>query len=188
MYKFTFKNAFAHLRKILKHKKYVAKYCFMCRLYLQGILHDMSKFSPTEFIESVRYYVGTSSPIDACKKDKGYSMAWFHHRGRNKHHWEFWVDDFEKGTLPKKMPFKYALEMVCDFLGAGEAYLGDKYTFEGEFEWWYNKRKTARIHRDTIELVDLLFASMEERGVETALRDRKWIRILEENYENKGKD
>ncbi len=85
---------FKHLNKILTHKRWVAHYCFMCGLYWQGIMHDMSKFSPTEFWESVKYYQGTRSPINACKEDKGYSMAWFHHRGRNKHHWEFWMDDF----------------------------------------------------------------------------------------------
>ena len=153
------KNSIKHFKKICVHKYWVGYYCFKFGLYKQGILHDLSKFSPTEFLESVNYYVGTYSPIDACKKDKGYSMAWFHHRGRNKHHWEYWVDDFEKGTIPKKMPYKYMLEMFCDWLGAGKAYNQGKDTdfVKSEYEWWLNKRKVAIIHTDIFNCLDYLF-------------------------------
>ena len=171
-----------HLKTVLKHKRCVAYYCFMCGLYKQGIMHDMSKFSPTEFIESVKYYQGTSSPIDACKKDIGYSLAWFHHRGRNKHHWEYWVDDFQDGTIPKKMPFKYVLEMVCDYLGAGRAYMGDKFTIQSEYDWWQNKRKLAVLHKDVLKLVDILFDLMLANGIKETLSNRKLIKKLENKY------
>ena len=175
-------KAIKHLNTVLTHKKWVFHYCKMCGLILQGVLHDMSKFSPTEFIESVKYYQGTSSPIDACKKANGYSMAWFHHRGRNKHHWEFWVDDYQQGMIPKRMPFKYVLEMVCDYLGAGRAYMGDKFTIEGEYKWWQERRKVVVMHRDTLALTDRLFEAMLKRGIEETLTDRNYIGSLERMY------
>ena len=174
---------FKHLNKILTHKRWVAHYCFMCGLYWQGIMHDMSKFSPTEFWESVKYYQGTRSPIDACKEDKGYSMAWFHHRGRNKHHWEFWMDDFEKGSIPKKMPFKYALEMICDYLGAGRAYAGKGFTMETEYNWWLKKKTTAKMHADTFAFTCEIMDHMKEIGIEKTLKDKAYIKYLQEKYE-----
>lgn len=135
------KNSFKHFKKICKHKYYVGKYCFHYGLYKQGITHDLSKFSPTEFFESVKYYQGDRSPIDACKEDKGYSMAWLHHKGRNKHHYEYWQDNFDKGGEALQMPFEYALEMFCDYLGAGQAYMGKDFNYSAEYEWWVNKKK-----------------------------------------------
>lgn len=90
MQKIKLRNIKNHLKTVLTHKKYVMKYCFKAGLYWQGIVHDLSKFSPTEFWESVKYYQGTRSPIDACKEENGMSLAWLHHKGRNKHHYEYW--------------------------------------------------------------------------------------------------
>lgn len=110
----------------------------------------MSKFSPTEFWESVRYYQGNRSPIDACKEDNGISKAWLHHKGRNKHHYEYWVDNFDKGGAPLKMPYKDALEMLCDYLGAGRAYMGKDFSYEKEYEWWLKKcEKPLAMHPQT---------------------------------------
>lgn len=139
-------NSWKHFKKICQHRKYVRQMCWKVGLYKQGLLHDLSKFSPTEFRESAKYFSGDRSPIDNCKKENGYSLAWFHHRGRNKHHWEYWVDNFEKGTQPTLMPFNYALEMLCDYIGAGKAYMGDKFTYKAEYEWWLKKRQTVIMH------------------------------------------
>ena len=150
---------FGHLKTVCRHKYWVGYFCFKFGLYYQGIVHDLSKFNPVEFFESVKYYTGTYSPIDACKKDIGYSNAWFHHKGRNKHHFEYWLDDFEKGCIPKKMPLKYVLEMFCDWLGAGISYSGGMKNFKvkTEYNWWLNKRKVAPLHKDVLATLDLLF-------------------------------
>ena len=134
-----FKNVIAHFRKICTHKYWVARYCFKCGLYWQGLTHDLSKFSPVEFWESVKYYQGTSSPITAAKKDQGYSLAWQHHKGRNPHHYEYWTDRYDDGTVALQMPYKYATELICDWLGAARAYLGDEFSYTGEWNWWMNK-------------------------------------------------
>lgn len=175
-------NFFGHLRTVITHKIYVAHYCFMCGLYVQGVMHDMSKFSPVEFFESVKYYQKTSSPINACKSVNGYSAAWFHHRGHNKHHWEYWVDDFQKGMIPKKMPFRYALEMVCDYLGAGRAYMGDAFSIQKEYDWYRDKRQLAVMHPAVLRLADAVFDAMLTRGIDTVLRDRRFLYSLKQEY------
>lgn len=127
-----------HLKTICKHKYWVFYYCCKAGIPWRGLVHDFSKFSPTEFFESVKYYQGTSSPIDVCKKDKGWSAAWMHHKGRNRHHFEYWWDN----NGPVKMPYKDALELICDYLGAGRAYQGRNFSYRSELEWWENKSKT----------------------------------------------
>ena len=102
-------------------------------------MHVMSKFSPTEFWESVKYYQGNISPIDACKKENGWSSAWMHHKGKNKHHYEYWQDDFDNGGTPIEMPIKYKKEMLCDYLGAGRAYYGKDFTYTKEYIWWQSR-------------------------------------------------
>ena len=101
-----------HLKTITKHKLYVMKFCFKCGQYKRGLLHDLSKFGPTEFFSSAKYYTGTSSPIDAEKKEKGYSLAWQHHKGRNPHHWEYWIDNLGTyANTPCEIPYNYMIEM-----------------------------------------------------------------------------
>ena len=141
------KYILGHLKTVLKHKWWVFRYCYMFGITWRGIVHDLSKFSPTEFFESVKYYSGTRSPIDACKEDKGYSKAWLHHKGRNKHHYEYWQDNFDNGGTPLQMPFKESVEMLCDYLGAARAYMGDSFTYQKEIDWWNNKQsKPLAIH------------------------------------------
>lgn len=164
-FKITLKNTLAHFKKICIHKFWVAYYCFKAGLYWQGLIHDLSKFSWVEFWESVKYYQGTSSPINACKTDKGYSLAWQHHKGRNPHHYEYWTDRYDEGTVCIKMPYKYAVEMVCDYIGASKAYLGNKFTYKGEFEWWENKKKIAKMHKDTAHFLTVVFHDLAEKEI-----------------------
>lgn len=100
-----------HFKTITKHKFYVMKFCFKCGKYKRGLLHDLSKFGPTEFFSSAKYFQGTSSPIDAEKREKGYSLAWQHHKGHNPHHWEYWIDNI--GTYKNtacKIPYDYVID------------------------------------------------------------------------------
>lgn len=180
------KNIFLHLNKILLHKIWVMHFCFSCGLYWQGIIHDLSKFSPVEFLESVKYYNGTKSPIDVFKQKNGYSMAWFHHRGRNKHHYEYWTDNYDNGTIAIKMPYKYALEMVCDYLAAGVAYSGgiNNFDMKQECNWWKEKRKIAKMHKDTIKLIDVLFTQFLNENPDKVLRDKKYMNEIKKEYED----
>ena len=140
------KNIFNHLKTIHTHKKWVFHYCCLAGIPLQGLTHDLSKYSPTEFFESIKYYQGTSSPINAAKADKGYSSAWFHHKGRNKHHYEYWMDNFDDGGENIIMPYKYWVEMICDYLGAARAYRKEHFSYQDEYNWWLEKEKKCALN------------------------------------------
>ena len=152
---------FGHLKTVCVHKWWVFYYCCKFGMPITGLLHDLSKFSPTEFFESVKYYSGTRSPIDACKEDIGWSRAWMHHKGRNKHHYEYWQDNFDNGGVPLQIPFKYNLEMLCDYLGAGRAYSGKKFTYRGEYGWWLTKcKKPLAMHPVNKLFIDWMLNAM----------------------------
>ena len=156
---------FGHLKTVLTHKYWVWRFMCACGYGWHGLWHDMSKFHPTEFFESVKYYTGTSSPIDACKKEKGISMAWMHHKGRNPHHYEYWMDNFDYGGVPREMPVKYKVEMLCDYIGAARAYMGDKFSYQAEFDWWIKKLELPRAQhsndKDFVTLVLYLLCHFE---------------------------
>lgn len=95
---------------------------------------------------------------------------------------EHWIDSFEEGMIPKKMPFKYALEMMCDFLGAGHAYMRKDFTIEKEYKWWVKKKKRIVMHKDTFNLVDTLFTLMRERGIVEVLSDKVLMKHLKREY------
>lgn len=117
-----------HLKTINTHKYHVTKLCFRCGLYKQGILHDLSKYSFIELKTGARYYNGKRSPNSIERETIGYSRAWLHHKGRNKHHWEYWVDFGPQGTNASKMPIRYVIEMFCDRVAATKTYLKEEYT------------------------------------------------------------
>lgn len=174
------KKIINHLKVVLAHKYYVCKYCFKAGLYKQGLLHDLSKFSPTEFLESIKYFQGNRSPIDACKEENGMSYAWLHHKGLNKHHYEYWQDNFDKGTTHLTMPFKYALEMVCNYLGAGNAYMKEKFTLQGELDWWKNKTKTPiAMSPEIFKFVDIMMKIMAEQNNTNVLKKHIAKRIYD---------
>lgn len=81
-----------HLRTVNRHRHLVRKYCFRLGLYWQGLTHDLSKYSPTEFWRSAKYYQGYRSPNDQERLVNGVSLSWLHHKGRNRHHFEYWID------------------------------------------------------------------------------------------------
>lgn len=178
------KNIWLHLRKIQTHRKWAKHYCFAIGLYKQGWLHDLSKYSPAEFWESVKYYQGDSSPIDAAKKDKGYSMAWFHHRGRNYHHYEMWQDDFDHGGKPLIMPYKYFAEMVCDYLAAGRAYNGVNFRFSKEVAWWEQKRIACAMPERQIAALDYIFAALADHEASFMSDGVHGTKIVDEVFVN----
>ena len=163
------KKAIKHFVTICKHKSAVYYFGRKLGIGSRTFFHDLSKFHPTEFLESVTYYTGTLSPIDVCKELNGYSMAWNHHKGRNPHHYEYWVDNLDKGGIPIRIPNKYVKEMFCDFLAAGFTYSKGTCTFNDENKWWINKRSNPiAMHSDIITFFDSIF-----RYLLTNFGDRK---------------
>ena len=127
---------FGHFSTIVKHKYYVAIECFKLGLYWQGITHDLSKFNLIEFIESAEYFQGDGTPITKIKKEKGFSEAWLHHKGFNKHHWEYWTDFYEGTPKAIKIPDKYIKEMACDMVAASKTYLKEKFCKEAPLQYF----------------------------------------------------
>lgn len=131
------KRFFGHWKTVHRHRKVVRKLCFKCGLYWQGLTHDLSKYSPVEFLNGVKFYTGTKSPHLGERVAYGYSKAWLHHKGRNKHHADYWQDIQSDGyTRPVEMPYKYFVEMICDRIAASMIYLGDKYTDSSPLEYY----------------------------------------------------
>ena len=164
-------KAWKHFRTITYHKYLVAKGCVQVGLYRQGIWHDMSKYSPAEFLVGVKYYQGTRSPNNAEREHTGYSSAWLHHKGRNKHHYEYWLDysiDPKEGIIGMKMPVKYVVEMFADRVAASKTYEGDRY--EDSHPLQYYEKGAARlgkmVHPETAALLHHLLKMLAEEGEE----------------------
>ncbi len=156
----------SHFKTILYHKYLVAKGCFRVGLYWQGIFHDMSKFSPEEFGVGVRYFQGNRSPNNAEREAYGYSQAWMHHKGRNKHHYEYWNDyDKQGNTVPVPMPDRYIAEMIMDRIAASKVYKGKAYTDASPLAY-YQKGKTANkvMHRHTRSVLERMLKMLAEEG------------------------
>lgn len=165
------KKVAKHLALITHHKWVVFKLCCKIGEPWRGFWHDMSKYTPTEFRESCKYYVGSYSPITEAKKKKGYSEAWLHHKGRNKHHAEYWVDHTAPDATPI-IPYHYAAEMICDKIAAGIVYQGKNWTKEYELSYWEREKKTIQIHDKMKQFINAIFIQLAEEGIDKTLTKR----------------
>lgn len=162
------KVAIKHLKTICKHKAIVFHECKACGIAWQGVKHDLSKFGLTEFIPSAKYFEGDKSPIDAEKVEKGYSVAWLHHKGHNKHHWEWWTDfDSDGNIIANKIPANYVIEMICDWIGAGMVYSKEKWTQAEPLNYYNKVRQGRHFHPDTEWLIVKLLEIIRDEGLET---------------------
>ena len=155
-----------HLKTITHHRHLVMRGCFRMGLIWQGLTHDLSKYSPTEFLAGVRYYQGDRSPNTAEREANGYSLAWMHHKGRNRHHFEYWTDYNPKTRLiePVKMPLKYVAEMFCDRVAASKIYMKDKYDDGAPLAYFLRAKKTRAIHPETSDLLEKLLTMLRDKG------------------------
>ena len=172
---------FRHFKTICRHKHYVLKECAACGILWQGLIHDLSKFGFVEFCSSARYFQGNRSPIEAEKEEIGYSKAWLHHKGHNKHHWEYWTDFADDGTIiANKIPMKYIIEMMCDWIGAGKVYSKDKWTQNTPLEYYFKVRQGRYFHPETEALILKCLHCIADNGLDefhklarTLLKEKK---------------
>ena len=161
-----------HLKTITYHKRLVMQGCFKVGLYWQGITHDLSKYTPTEFWIGARYFQGTRSPNAAEREDKGYSEAWMHHKGRNRHHFEYWTDMNREtkcyASVP--MPRKYLVEMVMDRRAACMVYQGRNYHPGAELEYLENSREKALLHPELLKQLRFVLTMLRDEGEEKTFR------------------
>ncbi len=169
----SFANIWGHFKTITTHKLLVMKYCFKAGIYRRGLMHDLSKYSPTEFIPGVKYYQGTQSPSNAERAALGYSSAWLHHKGRNRHHIEYWTDYAqgpEKKIVPVEMPKVYVAEMLCDRIAASRVYKKDDYTDASPYEYFMRSKERSVIHPATNAVLLELLTMLRDKGEDETLR------------------
>ena len=175
----------SHFKTIHEHRKLVREYCFKIGLYRQGLMHDLSKYSPVEFWRGAKYYQGTRSPNNREREVKGVSLAWLHHKGRNKHHFEYWIDytlneDGSVGFGGNRMPKRYIAEMFCDRVAACRVYMGDKYTDAAAYDYYMKGTATRigpMIHPETAAELEKMLKILKDEGEAAAVKYiRKWLK------------
>ena len=160
-------NIWGHLCTITHHRHMVMRFCFCVGLYRQGLLHDLSKYSWTEFRVGCKYYQGTRSPNNAEREETGYSRAWLHHKGRNRHHYEYWIDYSMKpgeGMIGLEMPVNYVVEMFLDRIAASKIYERDAYTDRSPLRYYERGAAEMMIHPKTRKLLRHLLEMLAEKG------------------------
>lgn len=161
-----------HFKTITKHRFLVMCGCFRVGLIWQGLTHDLSKYTPTEFWTGAKYYQGTRSPNTAEREDKGYSEAWMHHKGRNKHHYEYWTDMSRVTRCYEsvEMPRRYLVEMVMDRRAACMTYQGKAYTDGSALKYFMGSRERDLMHPNTREQLEFILTMLRDRGEKETFR------------------
>lgn len=159
-------KAVKHFITITKHRHMVIRHCARAGIFWQGLRHDLSKYSPVEFMAGARFYQGNRSPNEGERAVYGYSGAWLHHKGRNKHHFEYWTDysPKQKCVAPVKMPERYVIEMFCDRVAASKIYRGKEYTDAYPLEYFLRGKAARSIHPETAALIEKLLRMLAEQG------------------------
>lgn len=162
----TLNKALAHFRTIIKHRHMVIKHCKKAGILKQGLTHDLSKFSPTEFKPGAKYFQGNRSPNEGEREEYGYSLAWIHHKGRNKHHFEYWTDYNAKTRVmePVKMPIKYVKEMFCDRVAASKIYMKENYDSSCPLKYFMRSKGKRMIHPETSDFLEKLLIMLQDEG------------------------
>ncbi|MDO4182949.1 MAG: DUF5662 family protein [Coriobacteriia bacterium] len=167
----SLRNAAGHFCTITQHKLLVMRLCWKVGLYKQALLHDLSKYAPAEFMTGARYWQGDRSPNAVEREREGVSGAWLHHKGRNKHHYEYWIDIVGKGNHAmegKPMPVRYVVEMFCDRVAACKVYLGENYTCRSALEYYQRENSDVPIllHPEARALLEGMLDMLAEAGEE----------------------
>ena len=161
-------NFFGHLRTIRQHRRMVMIHCFKAGIPIRGLLHDLSKYSPTELIPGVLYYQGNRSPNEREREVEGASRAWMHHKGRNRHHFEYWTDYsyVTKKLEPVRMPDVYIYEMFCDRVAASKIYNKENYNESMPLEYFLRAKHRRIIEEYTAKKLEFLLRMLKDRGEE----------------------
>jgi hypothetical protein len=165
-------KAWKHFKTITIHRMKVCGGCFRMGLIWQGLTHDLSKYSITEFRQGAKYYQGVRSPNAAEREEKGFSEAWMHHKGRNRHHYEYWTDmsPQTKTYEAVPMPRRYLAEMVADRIAACKVYEGGNYTTESALRYLMRSREKNLMHPQTRQELEFLLTMLRDDGEKATLR------------------
>lgn len=170
-----------HFMVITKHRNQVIIHCAKCGIFWQGLLHDLSKYTPTEFFQGAKHFIGNRSPNEGERATKGFSSAWMHHQGRNKHHFEYWKD-YNLATRrlsPVKMPYRYVIEMFCDRVAASKIYQGAQYSDSHPLAYFMRSKATREIHPETSNELEFLLTELATHG------EKHTFRIIKQRIKDK---
>ena len=181
-----FKSIILHFHLINKHRFKVFKLSIKAGIPFRGLVHDLSKYSIEEFFESVKYYNGKESPLALAKKNKGYSKAWLHHKGRNKHHPIYWYDPSASEKTPV-IPYKYTVEMIIDNLAAGMIYKGKDWTKEHQLSYYLEQRKHLKINPKIDKVLLEVFKKVSIEGINKVINPKVLKEIYRRNVSNSDK-
>lgn len=170
-------HPFKHFCTITHHRHLVVFYCFRTGVGFGGLFHDLSKYSAKEFLPGARYYQGKRSPTEAERETEGFSAAWMHHKGRNRHHFEYWVDlnVQTRRYEPVRMPIRYVKEMFCDRIAASRVYQGKNYTSAFPLQYFLSGNARKRMHPDTANLLEGWLRMLAEKGEKETFKRLKKI-------------
>jgi hypothetical protein len=121
--------------------------------------HDESKDTQAEYDAYDRYFYG-SNRTKSVKEDFNY--AWLHHIHNNPHHWQYWVltnDDPKEGTVALRMPYRYVVEMICDWW----AFSWAKDNLYEVFDWYDKHKATMKLHDDTRDTVESILNDIKTK-------------------------
>lgn len=177
-------NIYNHFKTITEHRHMVIRHCFMAGIPIQGLFHDLSKYCPQEFIPGVLHYKGNMSPNVGERESYGYSKAWMHHQGRNKHHFEYWADynNDVKRKIPVKMPLRFVVEMFCDRVAASKIYLKDKYSDQMPYEYFKANKDYYDMHDETREFLGRLLYMLSEKGEKYTFSYIRFYQLTNKDY------
>ena len=194
------KKFFGHLFLILRHRHQVIRNASHCGIFFHALKHDLSKFSFKEFFPSVKYFAGDHSPVYEQRMANSYfSSICQHHTRRNPHHWEYWTDFFKGAILVKAMPYKYAVEYVCDMLSASKTYDPKHFSgktalnyFDSRSSYYYMNSGTREFIRWCLaRYAELVFKGLKKKDtlakykeISSTHKDVEVITKLTPNIEN----
>ncbi len=161
------KNCYLHFKTITRHRNLVILHCLKAGILWRGLMHDLSKYSPTEFLAGIKHYTdGTRSPNEKERELLGYSPAWMHHKGRNRHHFEYWNDynPNEKKVMPVPMPMPFFKELICDRVAASKIYQGKNYTNQHPLNYYLKGDANRFIAPQTSDLIIKTLTILAEEG------------------------
>lgn len=179
------KNFFRHLHVVNKHRFLVFIHCCKLGIWYRGLFHDLSKYNPKEFFRSVKYFNGSYSPIINERRDNLlYSKVFIHHTRRNKHHFEYYIDEYRGDIVLSKMPYKILLEYVADTISASKTYNGKNFKNYMPKKYYEVVSQRILMHSMNIEFVKVLLDEYSKSEFKNLKRKntKKIYNLLNEKY------
>lgn len=174
------RNLIGHLNTVNSHRFMVFKLSIKAGIPFRGLIHDLSKYHPIEFFEGVKYFDGKISPIKVCKKKEGYSKAWLHHKGRNKHHFEYWYD-FNTPDKTPVIPYKYVAEMICDNLAASLTYNKKNWSADDQLNYFLNRTDLDYLNEKVKNILIEVYEDIVKDGINKTITSKNLKRIYKKH-------